>query len=772
VDKLTRTNMSRPTIEAQKELTLKDLWMLLQQRRSIVVWTTLVIVALAGTFCLLCTRRYEVHGQIQIQKESMDGLGLESMMGAADGASDALDANITIQTQANILQSDTLAIKVISDLNLESNEDFRPSFNPIGWVVSKMSPNGPEDPQHATLENSPKRRMHALKVFNQYLKVKPVSGTRLIEITYDNPDRKVAADVINHLTQGLFDYTFQTRYTATSQASEWLGGQLSDLRKQSEELQAKVVQLQRDSGVFTLGETTGPNGTQSQIYSTVLDKLQQSTAAVTQAQANSVLKGALYQSVKNGDAELISGLSGSPMLSGASSGVSNSLALIQNLRMQEATTQAQLDQSSAKFGPSYPKLDELRSSLSATQNSIHAEVGRVAARAKNDYEVAERVEDSTKASFESQKRQADSLNDKAIEYAIVHQEADESRLLYETLLTKLKEAGVLQGLKASNITVVDPGRIPAKPTKPNILLILAGALFAGPFVGCCGALVVDALDSKIRNIQEFQDRMDVTAMGVLPFYGDKPVLRLAGKRKALPPVTGVCELPVLLESRSPFVEAVRALRSSLMLAKGGSAPKVILVTSSIAAEGKSTLSMNLGVVLAQQGSKVLVVDADLRRPKIHRGLNLDNASGLSSLLTGQAIDQDAVRPFTAIKEVPNLYVLTAGPVPPYPSELLGSDQMKDAVLKWRREFDFVLLDGSPVLPVTDSVLLSSLVDLTLLVVRYDFTERQSVQRSYQLIYSQGGQTKIGMVLNAVDRNASSYYEYYGYRDSHYYGSEA
>jgi capsular exopolysaccharide synthesis family protein len=702
----------------------------------------------------------------------MDGLGLESMMGAAGGASDALDANITIQTQASILASDTLAIKVISDLNLESNEDFRPAFSPIGWVLSRMSPKGPDDPQRGTLEDSPKRRIHALKVFSAYLKVKPVPGTRLIEITYSNPDRKVASDVVNHLTQGLFDYTFQTRYTATTQASEWLGGQLADLRKQSEALQSKVVTLQRASGVFTMGETNGPNGVQSQVYSTVLDKLQQSTATLTQAQSNRILKGALYQAVKHGDAELISGLSGSPMLSGASSGVSNSLALIQSLRMQEATIQSQIDQSSAKFGPSYPKLDELRSSLIATQKSIHAEVERVAARAKNDYEVAQRIEDSTKTNFEDQKRQADSLNDKAIEYAIVRQEADESRLLYETLLTKLKEAGVLQGLKASNITVVDPGRIPAKPTKPNILLVLAAALLGGPFFGCFGALLVDALDSKIQNIREFEERMSVTAMGIIPFYGERPMLGLDLKQKLLPDVNGVLELPILLESHSAFAEAMRSLRSSLLLAQGGSPPKVLLVTSSIAGEGKSTLSMNLGVVLAQQGKKVLLVDADLRRPQIHRRLKLDNVSGLSSLLAGQATDQDGNLPFAAVEEVPNLYVLTSGPIPPYPSELLGSDQMKDAVLRLREEFDFVLIDGSPVLPVTDSILLSSLVDLTLLVVRYDFTERQSVERSYRLLYSQGGQQKIGMVLNAVERNSNSYYEYYGYKDSHYYGSRA
>jgi len=729
--------------------------------------------SLVALVCIFSTRRYQASGQLQVQKEAMDGLGLSSMLGGAGGVTDALDGNISIQTQATILQSDTLALRVIKDLNLESTEDFKPRFNPISWATGLLAPAGPRDPAHASLEDSPGRRTHASLVFSRNLQVRPISGTRLIEITYSNPDPKIAAAVVNHLIQALTDFSFQTRYNATSQASEWLGGQLSDLRKQSEDLQAKLVKLQRDSGVFTLGggsEADGKGQGGTGIYSSVLDRLQQSTASLTQAESNRILKGAVYQAAKSGDAELISGLAGSASLTGASSGLGNSLSLIQSLRLQQATMQGQLDELSAKFGPAYPKLDEIRGNLGAIDQAIKSEVGRVAGRAKNDYEVALTIESSLRTIFNQEKMQADSLNDKAIEYVIVRQEAEQSRSLYETLLSHLKEAGVLAGLQSSNITIVDPARVPSKPAKPNVPLYLAASIAVGLFFGCGGAFLVDLRDNKIHDLRELESQTGHMPLGILPYYVLKGGPSNAGSRiSRLPALSSAPgNLIALDEPHSPYVEALRALRTSLLLSRGGAPPKVVLVTSSIASEGKSTLSLNLAVLLAQHGKKVLLVDADLRRPTLHKTLNVTTHFGLSSLLAGQD-GMDTLPGLVPIESVPALRVLFAGPVPPYPSELLGSAQMRTSLEAWREQFDFILLDGAPVLPVTDSVILSELADATLLVARFKMTERQSLERSYRLLEPQAGhEQSIGIVLNAVERTGSSYYDYYGYSESAYY----
>jgi succinoglycan biosynthesis transport protein ExoP len=740
------------TANLSQEITIRDLLALFKRRSWIVMGTLALFVCAGLTLCVLSTPRYAAVGELQVQKEGSDRLGLESMTGEGAVGSDSLDENITIQTQAQLLQSSSLALKVIRDLDLERNDDFRPKFSLLGWLWGPFARSGPEEGN-----DDSGLRTRVLKVFSKNLKVKPVSGTRLIDVTYLNPDRKVTAAVVNSLITELINFNFQTRYDATSQAANWLGGQLADLRKSSEELQAKVVRLQLDSGVFTLGETDMQG--REQVYTPVLDRLQQATTQVAQAESNRIMKGALYQVVKDGDPELISGLMGSAILGSAAT---NSLTLIQNLRAQEAVAQAQLNQSSAKFGSAYPKIDELRANLEGIRGSIRAESERVAKRAKNDFEMSQIVEDDARKIFADEKKQADALNNKAIEYTLVRQEAEKSRALYQGLLSKLKEAGLLAGLRSSNITIVDPARIPSKPAKPNVPVYLALSLVGGLVLGSCGAFLRDTMDDKIQDVPQLEAYLGEMPIGVLPFYKEIRTRAKASRSLLLAGESSHAtdRLPAINQPQSPYTEALRAMRTSLMLARGGAPPQVILVTSSIQGEGKSTLSVNLAVLLAQQnqGKKVLLVDTDLRHPMLHHRLNLSGVPGLSDVLASDHIESNAKSSAISLESAPGLDVLASGPVPPYPAELLGSEQMRRAVNLWRQEYAFIIMDAAPLLPVTDAALLSNLSDLTLVVARDKVTTRQSLERSCRLLQNQG-QQKIGIVFNAVQ---SSTHKFYGY----------
>ena len=261
------------------------------------------------------------------------------------------------------------------------------------------------------------------------------------------------------------------------------------MRSRSEQLQAQVAQMQHDSGIYSIGTTDAQGREQS--YSAILDQFQRSATTLSDAAQNRILKEAIYEAAKTGDAEMLSSLAGNAFGGAASSGITNSLGTVQSLRSQEAALQGQLDQMKTKFGRGYPKVAELQANINGIETAIQQEVSRVGQRARNDYLVADETWKDAKKNYDQQKINADALNDKAIHYTITRQEAEDTRLLYEDLLKRLKEAGILQGLKSSTITPVDRARVPVKPKKPNVPLYLAGALAFGLFMGGAGVLVVE-----------------------------------------------------------------------------------------------------------------------------------------------------------------------------------------------------------------------------------------------------------------------------------------
>ena len=765
----------------QKEMTIQDLGSLLQ-RRKVLSMAVFAAVVLAAAFLFATQEKmYKATAEIQVQKDSADALSLNTMMGQSE-AGDAVESNITLQTEAQILQSDSLALSVIKALDLEESPDFKAHFSAVGWVLGVFAPAGATDLQNVNLEDAPGRRSHAVSVFAANLKIKPISGTRLISIEYYSSDPKTAAAVVNLLVQNLIDYNFVIRHDATSRASAWLVGQLSDLRKQSEALQTRVVEQQHGTGMYMMGQTDSQG--HEQVYTPVLDRLQQATSQLTQAQSARIMKGALYQVVKDGDPELISGLAGNSTLSGASAGLSGSLLLLQNLRTQESQTQAQLNELSNKFGSSYPKIGDMRASLETTQKAIAAESARIAARVQNDYTVSQRVESQDRTVFEQEKAQAQSLNDKAVGYEILRQEATQTRNLYENLLGRLKEADLVAGLHSTNITLVDAARVPARPAKPSLILYAGAGLGGGLLLSMCAALYRDATDGRIQDFSELKSLSHEAPFAFLPHHAGHHVgsrvdkAGLAGtpfQRRPDISASRVTTKPramvAAIEPRAAFTEALRTLRTSLMQNSSESAPpQVVLVTSSVPGEGKSMLSLNLAIVYVQSGKKVLLVDGDLRTPVLHRRLRLPNDAGLTDLLS----QDEEIKTFAPLR-VPvgdafRLHVIPAGPMTEFPAEMLASEEMEHLVKQWRGEYDYIFIDGAPLLPVTDSALLGRYADFTLLVARHNMTDRRSLERSCDILRSQGVH-KTGIVLNGVRSSSGAQYRYYGYNPTTYQGSE-
>jgi polysaccharide biosynthesis transport protein len=749
--------------------TVGDLLEVFRRRRALIGAVFLGTFALAMVAFFISTRLYMGTAVIQVQKTSADAVGLNDVRGG-DAGEDAVESNITLQTEAQILQSDSLALSVIEALNLDKTPDFRSRFNPIGWVLGLLAPKGTPDPGNVALADAPGRRTHAVKTFESRLKVQPISGTRLIEIKYYSSDPKTAAAVVNLLVKDLMDYNFETRHVATESASNWLTGQLADLKKQTETLQAHLVDLQKASGMFTLGQTDSQG--REQTYAPLLDQLQQSTAQLTQAESARVLKGALYQVVKTGDPELISGLAGNATASGASSGLNGSLTLLQGLRAQEADTKAELDETTNKFGSAYPKVGELKAKLAGIDQSIQDETQRIAGRVKNDYTVAEDVENKARATYDQQKAQAAELNSKTIDYEITRQEVQQSQDLYGSLLRRLKEADLIAGLRSSNITIVDSARTPARPAKPNPLLYLAGGVAGGMFLACCVALYRDATDSRIQSVGDIPSFPAATPIAFLPYHRRSGARWLQGRGDTLGVISpgdpnGHIPARALVaadEPRAAYTEALRGLRTALTHNMDGQpVPQVVLITSSLPGEGKSMLSMNLAAVFAQSGSRVLLVDGDLRTPVLHTRLECSGKDGLSNFLSGE--HRDAVEPIpirVRLNKLASVDFLPAGELPDFPAELLASDAMVNLLSRWRKEYDFIFIDGAPLLPVTDSAILSRYADYTVIVARHNHTDRASLERTCQILHAYGGRRQ-GIVLNGVKENAGAQYPYYGYK---------
>jgi polysaccharide biosynthesis transport protein len=754
-----------------QELTVSGVLAVLKRRRSFIIMTMLFFFSIAALLCIFMTRRYTATGEIQVAKQSSDELGLDKMTGDAPSMADAMEDNIAIQTQAQILQSDTLALRVIQNLHLENTGDFQPRFNPVDWVLGLISPGGPKDPAHASLEDSPLRRTHVLKVFAKHLKVKPVAGTQLIEISFVSSSPKTAAAVINQMTKGLVDYTFQTRYNATTDASQWLAGQMDDLKKQAKDLQAKVVKLQREAGVYSLG-TSDASGKEL-AYSATLDRLQQSTETLAQATSNRILKGSIYEMVSRGDPDVISQLAGTS-LSGESQGNNNALNLLQSLRGQEAALEAQLAADTSKYGSANPKLDDEKASVVSAISAVQQEVKRIGRRAENDYRAAQMTESNLRADYQRQRAAADQLNDKAVEYSIAKQEAAQSRQLYETLYQHLKAAGVIEGLRSSNVTIVDPGRVPSKPSQPNVPIYLGLSIVGGLFLGTLGALLLESTDDRVQSMEMIEQSLNTPLMAIIPsaglsgwrrtseLYTRKVSKRLTdGSSIVVPP-----DVPAVSPdaSNTAFAESIRSLRTALLLSRSEAPPKVILITSPGEGEGKTTISMHLAASLVRNHSRVMLIEADMRRPTMLHRLSISHERGLSNVLSGDE-EKTEIRPFA---DLPGLTIVPAGPTPPFPAELLGSKRMKDLIAKWSAHYDFVIIDSPSLLAVTDAAVLAKNADLTLLVVRHEQSTRKSVERAWQRLRSDP-ESRVGLVLNAVNRGSTAYDEYFGSYGNSYYG---
>lgn len=718
-------------------------------RRKVWIYASVaILLVLAATVCLVMKPRYKSEAQIQVLKHELGTIAVSDRENrGAEESGDALDFNISMQTQAAVLKSDTLALRVIKELNLAENPDFR--YAPL-FTTAEM-----RRQMDLPLEQAPRKRAYILRQWSKNLNVDAIAGTRMINVSYTHTDPKMASRIVNQLLSDFIDYNFQVRYTAISKASDWLGGELAGLKAQVEQSQQHAAQLQKDTGIFGTDET----------HNVALTRLEQLNAQVAATETNRFMKEAVYKLARDGDPEVAASLLGSSQGGGPLTGTTP--ALLISLRQQEAALDTQYAEAAAKYGSDHPRLLQIKGQLNAVRANLKDELDKVAKRAGNEYTVALSSEAAAKNAFQQQTAVASKMNSKAIDFMIAKHEADSNRELYDRLLQRVKEAGVVAGLHSNDINVVNRALVPDSPSKPNIPLYMAFGSLTGLMLGLACAFVSETMDCTLRNPAEIEATTSVPVLGIIPSEQlgspkDRPKAqnRLAGKNTAT-----VKRLKSLVTSdQSMVAEAFRALRASLLLSRPGLPAKVIMMTSGLPFEGKTFTSLNLAATLAQNGSKVLLVDADFRHGSLTRNLLGKCPVGLAQLLA-----QDCDVPCQQIKEVPGLTFLGAGACPSHTAELLGSEKMAAAIRSWRESFDFVVIDTPPVLALSDAIVLSPNVDAVVLVVRFAVSTRQSIARVIRTFRDVHVECR-GAIVNGMDVRSTDYFQYSGaYGDKNNYG---
>ncbi len=724
-----------------QESTLREYLRVLIKRKWMVTAVVAGIFLAVAVASLRQTPIYEATGQIVVNKADSNVITFKDSMPVVDYYDQS-----DLDTEVRILQSDLLALQVIGKLNL----DRRPEF---GGHSDQKPANLIADP----LQSDPNRTSALLGGFRGHLRVALIPNTRIIEIHYSSTDPQLAASAVNTLAATYVEQNFKTKFDSTMQASNWLSNQLVDLQMKVETSQEKLVRYQKEHEILGTDEKTN----------IITEKLDELNKEMTAAESDRMQKEAVYRQTQTNDPDEIAA---AIIADTTGSGNSATSGLLDKLREQQANLRIQAADLSSQFGPSYPKVIQLSNQIKEIDHQMQSETNKAVDHLKGQYLAALQRENMLRGSFEKQKQEANKLNESAIEYSILKRDLDTNRTLYEGLLEKLKEAGVTAGLRSNNFRIINAARVPTSPSEPNIPRNLAFALVLGIISGVGLAFVLENMDNTVRTPEQATALSALPSLGMIPLGSKSASYGGSGKRLALTAAKEVVETVTQVRPQSQMAESYRALRTSLLLSNLGAPPKVIMVTSARPQEGKTTTSINTAIVLAQKGVRVLLIDADLRRPSIHKTLGMGPRSGLSNVLTGSATVQQTI---TTSPILPNLFIMPAGTPPPNPAELLASSNMRDLILELREQFDHIVIDTPPTLSVTDAVVLSPRADATILVIRSGQTTKQALRRSRDILMQVNAHVA-GVLLNAVDLTSPDYYYYYEYQGKYgsYYQEDA
>jgi succinoglycan biosynthesis transport protein ExoP len=723
-----------PDQPAQYE-SLQDLLGVLKKYRMTVFAVALGVFLLVLLVCLIITPKYASTAIIEVNR---DAAVAATGGGPGNISTQVDDVQTEVATDTNILQDSTLALEVVRKLDLASHSPFSKAI--------------PKEERGRALDQAPITRDKFTQLFEKSLKVESVPETRLIQVTFRNPDPVVAANVTNALSELFISDYLKRRVDSTSEVSFWISKQLETLKKQVEDSEQALADYEHKTGLVGTDMATDQagSGLAMQAHNSVLDRLNSLNQELSTAEAGRIASEAVYKLIQTQDPEVVLGLGSMGISSGGTVlGQNGGLDLLRNLRAQEAPLKIEYADSATKFGAKNPRLIQLRNQLDALDGEIKNEVKKISKRAENDYLYAKQNESAILAQLKVQKEAADKLTDDSVHLQVLAQEAFSNRKLYESLFSQLHQAEVTAGIRATHLAIVDRGQISGLPVVPDYLRALPIAALAGLFLGVVTAFIRQSMDHSVRVPQDVESAVQLPVMAYLPLF--------ANGKTSLPVTPGSSVLMSMPDL--PLSEAFRALRTSILLSCSGTKNKTLLITSPLPGDGKSTVAFNLAVAFAQQNERVLLIDGDMRNADLHRYFGGGNEHGLSEALITKTKSLQGL--LTSHSQFETLFLLPAGAKPQLPIELFSMSTFDRLLAEAQANFDWVLIDSPPFLPFADAAVLSSKVDAVLPVIRSGVTSRSMLNTITTLLRRMRAPV-IGFVLNGVKDDSMSGLYSYGY----------
>lgn len=727
--------------EDDDEIDLLKLWQTIWRRKWSILTLTVIVMMVTTLIVLSLTPIYRAAATMLFEQKQSQVVSIEQLYGVEGSGNDYL------QTQFELLKSRSLAERVVRELNLTEHPEFDPRQQPeplinfsisdlIGSLsIDKLIPGTmPSDLEKTEEELEEQIFDSVTRAFMTRINIEQQGKSQLVQVQVDMADKVLAARAANALATGYIESQMEARLEMSASATAWMNNRMTELRSKLKSAEDVLQAYREKENLVDMG---GVSAISAAELSATSDRM-------VDARRNRAEAESMYRQVQS--------MRGASLDRLASVSAVLSDPLVVQFKTSEAKAKSKVEELSKRYGARHPAMEAARTELAAAQASLRGQVEQVVAGIERNYQLAVANENSLRASVNANKAQIQNISRKEFKLRELQREVESNRALYDTFVTRLKEASATSDLDSATARVVDTATVPVAPIKPKKALIVVLATFLAGLVGVGLVLLLEALNNTFKSTDEIENTLNLPVLGLLPLVDKKDRSEVANLFNT--------------DSNKSFSESIRTIRTSMVLSAIDGQHKTIVVTSSVPGEGKSTVAANLAFALGQM-ENVLLVDADMRRPTLAKNFSFPvGTPGLANLIAGTAKLEEC------IKNVGGVDMLSAGAVPPNPLELLSSPRFSEVIEYLREKYDRVIIDSPPTQAVSDALVLGSLANALIYVVRSDSTAKPLVIKGIgQLLQSNAPVT--GIVLNQVDikkamkngYNYAGYYDYYGYSDS-------